>query len=89
MADSQAIGPSGDLVVEGYHAAVVVPHASTDIVRTPALLYIGVSGNIAVETMAGEVVLFENVPVGMLGPILVKRVNAENTTATNMLSISS
>lgn len=84
----EQINVGGGLLFEGRRAALVVPHASTNIVREPALIYVGATGDITVETTSGDVVQFKNVPVGWLGPILVKRVNATGTTATLMVSIS-
>jgi len=68
------------------HAVVVTPSDTVNLTDVARALYVGVTGNITVVTAAGEVVLFSNVPVGIL-PVMVIRVNATATTATNMIAL--
>jgi hypothetical protein len=49
-------------------------------------LYVGVSGDLSVETVGGRTLLFTAHPVGY-APILVKRVNATGTAATNIVAL--
>lgn len=68
-------------------AEAVIPHASTNFPGGPArALYIGVSGDVVLITMQDQVVTFKAVPVGIL-PVQCKRVNAVNTTATDMVAL--
>lgn len=46
------------------------------------LLYIGGTGDVEVVTAAGDEIIFSAVPVGMIIPVLVKRVKSASTTAT-------
>lgn len=65
----------------------VVPHASTNFTGGEArALYIGVSGDVVVVSPSDQVVTFKAVPVGVL-PVRCKRVNAVNTTATDMVAL--
>lgn len=50
-------------------------------------LYIGVTGDVAVKGIGGVAVTFKAVPAGTILPIVVNRVMATNTTATNILGI--
>lgn len=50
-------------------------------------LYIGVSGDVAVVTAAGNAVTFKAAPVGIL-PVQVSRVKSTGTTATDILALS-
>lgn len=73
------IWPSGQLV------AVT---ASDTTIYSPALrqLYVGSTGNVAVEDEAGNSVVFLNVPAGFyLTPFFVKKVLATGTTASALV----
>lgn len=77
----KADGPSGD-------GAAVTPNNSADLSRV-SRLYVGGAGNLRVtlrDQADGDSVTFNAVPVGFL-PILVKRVWATNTTATNIIAL--
>ena len=52
-----------------------------------ALLYVGVGGNIAVTTSAGETITFLAVPQGVILPVQVTKVLATGTTATDLISL--
>lgn len=49
-------------------------------------LYVGVTGDITLDTEESNAVLFKAVPVGIL-PVRVKRVRATGTTATNIVAL--
>jgi len=77
-------------------AAAVTP-SNTDDLSTPsslpagsqykpAILYVGVSGDLSVRTASGNDVLFVNVPIGFF-PVQVTRVFATGTSATNIVAI--
>jgi len=51
------------------------------------LVYVGVSGDLAVVTSAGETVTFKDVPQGMILPVQVTKVLATGTTATDLISL--
>lgn len=71
-----------------YGATAVVPNDSADLAKPARALYVGVSGDISVDTWAGDqAVLFKNVPVGFF-PVCVIRVYATNTTATNIVALT-
>lgn len=50
-------------------------------------LYIGVTGDVAVKGLGGVSAVFKGVPAGTILPIVVKRVMATGTTATNILGL--
>lgn len=51
-------------------------------------LYVGTTGNVAVTMKNGQVVTFPGVPAGMILPIVVTKVMATNTTASNIVGLS-
>ena len=51
------------------------------------LVYVGVSGDLAVVTSAGETVTFKAAPQGMILPVQVTKVLATGTTATDLISL--
>ncbi len=69
------------------HAVVVTPSDTVDLTDVARALYVGTTGNITVVMASGEVVLFSNVPVGIL-PIMVTRVNDTGTDAlTDLIAL--
>ena len=66
------------------NAASVTPNDSADL-SNPGQLYIGGTGNVNVDTINGQTIVFSGVPVGTILPVVVKRVRSTSTTATNIL----
>ncbi len=70
------------------HSAVAVTPSDSTILPTTRALYVGVTGNIAVQMADDENTLtFANVPVGIL-PIQVIKVLSTGTTATNIIALN-
>ena len=80
---------TGDIasMTPAQHAAAVTTSDETDLTETTRALYVGGEGNISVEMEGGETVTFTGVPAGMLLPVCVTRVNATDTTATNIVAL--
>jgi len=68
------------------HAAAITADDTSNF-DAVAFVYVGVGGNMAVVTEAGEVVTFTGVVAGTILPVLCSRVNSTNTTATNLVAI--
>lgn len=71
-----------------YSFSAITPHNSTNI--TPGAcdaIWVGVGGDVACVSSQNEVVTFKNVPSGFLLLVQTKRVNATNTTATDMVAL--
>jgi hypothetical protein len=78
--------------LQGYRAAAVTP-SDTDFIPSVmngiidgCVLYIGTAGNITVQTVGGDTVLFANHPIGYM-PVQVKQVFATGTAAANIVAI--
>ena len=69
------------------NAAAVTPNDSADLTNTARALYVGGTGNVKVDTAAGDTVTFSSVPAGAILPVRVKRVYSTGTTATTIVSI--
>jgi hypothetical protein len=73
----------------------VVPSNSADLIYPACRLYVGTAGDVAVYGLADSVanpagqtpVVFKNVNAGQILPILVARVLATNTTASNIVAL--
>lgn len=67
------------------HMEAVAPDDATDLPNFSRVLYIGGAGDVRVTSVAGETVTF----VGASGflPIMVSRVHATGTTATDILAL--
>jgi hypothetical protein len=80
--------PSNDLMGmgTGYDAAAVTPADGADLAFT-GRLWVGGAGNVSLDTQYGTTVTFTGVAAGTLLPVLVRRVRAIGTTATNMVLV--
>lgn len=67
--------------------ASVTPHNSTDFSTLCRAIYVGGTGNIVAVRQDGTAVTFNNVPAGSILPIACRRINATNTTATNIVAL--
>ena len=70
----------------GFNAAAITPSDTVNLGSPTRSIYVGVTGNLTVLMYGGQVVTFNNVPVGIF-PIQVLRVNATGTTATNLVAL--
>ena len=68
-----------------HHAVAVVPSDTADLPVASTSIYVGVSGNVKVTMPGGEILTFNNVPVGW-HPIRVTRVWT-STTASNIIAV--
>lgn len=67
-------------------AAAVTPNDSADLANSAKALWVGVEGDVVVDTTGGQTsVIFKNVK-GIL-PVSVKRVRSTNTTATDIVAL--
>ena len=73
---------SADIFLLGSESYNIYRSATRDTV-----IYVGVTGNVVVETSGGDVETFVGVPAGMILPVNIKRVNATSTTATNIIAL--
>ena len=69
------------------YAGDAVPSDSTNLSSISRALYVGVGGNVAAVMPDDSVVTFVGVLQGTVLPVRVKRVNATNTTATNIIAL--
>lgn len=66
----------------------ITPSNSVDFTTDAAAIYVGVTGNIVLETTKGTVLTFVGVPAGAILPIDTRRVNVTGTTATNLIGLT-
>ena len=68
-------------------AQSVVPSDTIDLTNASRALYIGREGNVSVVMVSGQSVSFKNVAAGTILPLRVQRVNASNTTASEIVAL--
>lgn len=68
-----------------HHAVAVTPSDTNDFPAASTAIFVGGSGNLKVTMLGGEILAFNNVPVGWHS-IRVTRVWA-STTATNIIAV--
>ena len=69
------------------HAAAVTPDDAADLTTPARGLYVGGAGNVELDTVGGETVVFTGVPEGTVLPIRCTRVRAANTSATAIVAL--
>ena len=69
------------------NASAITPSNTVEF-QGPVVVYVGVTGNMAVKTAAGDEVTFIGVQAGSVLPVRVKQVKSTGTTATNLLALS-
>ena len=74
-------------MVPGRNAVVITESDTVDLAQPSRAIWVGGSGNIAVEMLDGGTVVFVGVVAGSLLPLQVTRVNSTDTTATDMVSV--
>lgn len=73
---------------QAHDASAITTSDTVDLPDGPAFVYIGVSGDVKVDTYGGTSgVVFKNAQQGTILPIKVKRVYATLTTATNLVAV--
>lgn len=66
----------------------ITPHASTNFANGQARgIYVGVGGDVVLVAADGSIATFKNAPSGSVIPCAAIRVNAVNTTATNLVAL--
>lgn len=69
------------------HAAAVTPNDSTDLTNHAKALYVGGAGNINLDTVGGETVVFSGLLAGTILPVRAARVRSTSTTASNIVAL--
>lgn len=69
----------------GENAASVTPNDSTDLANVAKALWVGVAGDVVIDTTQGDTVTFKNVQ-GLL-PMRCARVRSTSTTATDIVAM--
>jgi len=64
----------------------VIP-SSDDFDNFARALYIGVGGDVRLETTSGDILDFLNLPNGTVLPVRARKVLAAGTTATNIIGL--
>jgi len=86
--DPQSIPGALQEMVPNSSFRSVTPSDTISIKNGPArALYIGVAGNLVAINENGVAVTFKGLAAGTVLPITTKRVNATNTTATDIVAL--
>lgn len=87
MAAADSFNITNNVNAPASNFVAVTPHDSTDLANVSRAIWVGGAGNVAAVTVAGTAVTFAGVPAGTLLPIRVSRINATNTTATDIVAV--
>ena len=79
--------PNADIAPSGNFAAVT-PHDTTELPHGMCRgIYVGVTGNVAVQDKDGTNVVFVGVPAGTILPVKAKIIRSTSTTATSLIAL--
>lgn len=79
-------GRKANMADPARNASAITPNDSADLTTRALALYVGVSGDVKLDTWGGETVTFANVPAGIL-PVRARRVYATGTTASGIIGL--
>jgi len=79
-------GMGDDLLSPASQAAAVTPSNSVNLPTASKRLWIGGAGNVALVTVGGASVTYNNVPAGTYLYVRAAQVLATGTTATNIIA---
>ena len=66
----------------------ITPNDSTDLpLGICRAIYVGVGGEVSIDDLSGETVVFKNAISGSVIPVQTARVNATGTTATDLIAL--
>jgi len=66
----------------------ITPNDSTDLpLGICRAIYVGVGGEVSIDDLSGETVVFKNAISGSVIPVQTARVNATATTATDLIAL--
>lgn len=68
------------------YAEAVIPNDAADLPQLARALYVGVGGDVAIQTSNGTNVTFVGFSGGFF-PVRVKKLMQTNTTATNIIAL--
>lgn len=78
---------SADQTAPSDSYVAVTPSDSTNLTQVTRAIYVGTGGNLVAVTEGGQAITFANVAAGSILPIRAKRINATNTTASNIVAL--
>ena len=79
--------PPTDLILSATKWIPVTPSDTVDFDKRPRAIYVGGAGNVAAVGQDGVVATFSGATAGNILPIMPKRINQTNTTATLILAL--
>jgi hypothetical protein len=68
-------------------AFAITPSDSINFGAMSRFIYVGTAGDVAAVTAQGTVVIFASVPKGTVLPLMAVRINATNTTASQLVGM--
>ena len=83
--DFEAHAPS--LTAPASAADAITPNDTSALPHVTRAIYVGVGGELTVEMLSGDIVVFSNVQAGVLFPLRVTKVLATGTSAAALLGL--
>jgi len=86
MADNFASWKAG-LESPAEYAVEITPSNDTDLAISTRGIYVGVAGDLKIDTVGGSTVIFVNLAAGIIHPIRAKRIHATGTDADDIIGV--
>ena len=86
MADDFSSNMTG-LESPGKNGAAIAPSDSVDLPNVTRAIYVGVTGNLRVALVSGDIITLSNVQAGAIYPLRIARVFVTGTTATGLVGL--
>ena len=75
------------LVSPATAAETIVPSDTDELAYATRAVYVGSGGDVAAETVGGDVILLRNTQPGVIYPLRLVRVRATGTTAADLIGL--
>lgn len=88
MVDEVSKWSASNITSPGYQASAITPSDTIDETKGPfKAFYVGVAGNVALVGIDNVAVTLVGCTAGSIIPLIGRRINSTNTTATSIVGI--
>jgi len=79
--------PTNKVTQQAIKGIAITPDDGANLADFGAVLFIGTGGDVKVDTIAGDTLVFKNIADGSVLPVQVKKVYATGTVADDIIAL--